>query len=133
MKWLAINFSNKDGGSVPITEITSLIDRLQKMNKDRGNIFTLNYIKNCRSDLLNFLSKNKIKSGQVSLTSDGIPKILNTLIPLVRSESYLAIAMILTVLYSTRALKLGGPVNLDSITQPQKGDVPNISLFMGSF
>jgi len=131
--WIATSFSSKEGGSVPVGLCIKLIARFQPFIKSHGPIWTLGYIKNVRTSLLSYLSGSKVRVPGVAVTGDGIPKILGDLIPLVRARSYLVISLILTILYSTRSLKLGGPVNTDSITQPFTGDVTNLSMFVGSF
>jgi len=131
--WIATSFTSKEGGSVPVGLCIKLIARFQPFIKSHGPIWTLGYIKNVRTSLLSYLSGSKVRVPGVAVTGDGIPKILGDLIPLVRARSYLAISLILTILYSTRSLKLGGPVNTDSITQPFTGDVTNLSMFVGSF
>jgi len=130
--WITSNLTSKEGGSVSLESLLGLIMRLHRLLKDRGEKFTLSYIKDVRLSLLGYLG-GRITPTSVSLTKDGIPKILGSLIPYIRNDSYLVIAMTLTVLYSTRALKLGGPTNTDSITQPFSGDVTNVSMFAGSF
>lgn len=67
------------------------------------------------------------------MTKDGIPVILGDLIPLVRSGSYIVISMILTVLMSTRSLKIKSTPDIISITQPFKGDVTNLMIFSSDF
>jgi hypothetical protein len=90
-------------------------------------------VKSLRIAFLNHLSGDSKPSPGISLTKDGIPKLLGDLIPEIRKRSYLVIAMICTVLWASRSLKIGNLPNTDSITQPINGDVPNISLFMGDF
>lgn len=99
----------------------------------RGEKWALAYIKSTRSNLLNYLSGSNNFDPLSTSTKDGIPKIIKGLIKYIRSDSYLVIAMILTVLYSTRSLRLGINLDFDSITQPFKGDVTNTSMFMKSF
>jgi hypothetical protein len=83
---------------------------------------------------MNYLSGNPERDSLSVCTKDGIPKCLGDLIPLVRRESYLAIAMIHTILFSTRSLKTGKKPDLSTITQPNKvGDVPNLDKHMASF
>lgn len=82
---------------------------------------------------MNYLSGNPLRSGVAKCTGDGIPIILGTLIPLIRSRSYRVIAMVFTVLFSTRALSIGRTPNLETITQPNNGDVPDLSKYMKDF
>jgi len=129
--WLTIVL--KDGGTMPINELIKIINHLLKINKSRGTRFTIMYMKAVRADFISYLSGSDIKSGLVSLTRDGIPKILGNLIPLVRRKSYLVIAMICTILWSSRALSIGKNPNYSSITSAPKGTLSNILMFSSDF
>lgn len=82
---------------------------------------------------MNYFSGNPLRDPLVKCTKDGIPLILGDLIRFVRVRQYLVIAIIFTVLFSTRSLKIGKNPDTSSITQPCKGDVPDITKHMGSF
>lgn len=129
--WLSLTFIV--GDSIPVSEVEKLVTRLHVLYLSRGERFLLSYIKDVRSDLLNYLSGNSIRSGNISLTSDGLPKILGSLLPKVRGRSYRNIAMILTVLYSTRSLSIGSPTDISSIVSPPTGDLRNILMFNSDF
>jgi len=131
--WLALSLSSREGGSMPVSACNKLITRLQDLNEHKGQQWTLEYMKSCRVILLSYLSGKPVRLSGVAVTGDGIPKVLGDLIPIIRGGSALAISLVLTVLYSTRSLKLGGPVDFASITQPCKGDVTNLAMYAGSF
>jgi len=131
--WLALSLTSREGGSMPVSACNKLITRLQDLNEHKGQQWTLEYMKSCRVILLSYLSGKPVRLSGVAVTGDGIPKVLGDLIPIIRGGSALAISLVLTVLYSTRSLKLGGPVDFASITQPCKGDVTNLAMYAGSF
>jgi hypothetical protein len=114
--------------------LVKLINHLETVYKSKGVHFYILYCKSIRGNLMNYLSGNPERDSLSVCTKDGIPKCLGDLIPLVRRESYLAIAMIHTILFSTRSLKTGKKPDLSTITQPNKvGDVPNLDKHMASF
>lgn len=82
---------------------------------------------------MNYLSGNPIKYPLVKCTNDGIPIILKNLIPHVRVKSNRVIALIFTILFSTRSLQIGKVPDINPITQPCKGDVPDLTKWMRSF
>jgi hypothetical protein len=131
VQWIALSFTGK--GSIPVALLTNLIERLKLVSVSRGEEASLEFVKNLRGALLNYLSGDLKPTPEIGLTKDGVPKFLGPLIPYVRERSHLVIAGICTVLWSTRSLKIGKDPNFDSITQPATRDVPNISMFMGSF
>nr|UUW21464.1 MAG: RNA-dependent RNA polymerase [Xiaogan mito-like virus 1] len=129
--WLLVGFIPT--GTVPLSHLSDLIDRLIVLCKQRGEREALRYIKALRSDLIGYLSGNPIRSGLVSLTSDSIPKFFGDLIPHIRGKSYRVIAMICTILWCTRALSLGSPIDTSTITNPPKGQVANVFIFCSDF
>jgi len=130
IKWLAVSFGDS---ALPLNRLLSLNTSILQLIQARGEREALIYIKALRSDLINYLSGNVIKSGKVRLTGDGIPVFLGDLIPFVRSKSYRVIAMICTILWATRALSLGSKQDISSIVDPSKEVTNNIFMFAGSF
>lgn len=129
--WIVKSF--KFDCSIPVTPLIKLVERLEAVSTAKGDLGLILITKSIRSNLLNYLSSNPERDSRTATTHDGIPTILGDLIPLVRRKSYLVIAMILTILFSTRSLKINSDPDTDSITQPWKGDVTGLSMYMGQF
>ena len=94
-----------------------LIKDLYKQTS-RGDRFAIDYIKATRSNLTNYLSGNPVRNSLSRCTKDGIPVILGNLIPIIRSEPYVILPMVYSILFSTRPLKLGNSPDTASITMP---------------
>lgn len=103
------------------------------MLENNGPNYTIKYIKAVRGNFYNYLSNNVLRNPLARSTKDGIPIVLGGLIPLVREGNMRLIALILTILTATRSLKIISEPDLDTITQPVKGEVPDISKHMASF
>jgi len=131
VRWILKNFNPLI--SVPLGPYDALLDRLTLVKKSVGINEFLLIIKSVRSNYINYLSGNPERDCKTRCTKDGLPVILGDLIPIIRGGSGKEIYIILTILYSTRALKTKANPNTDSITQPFNGDVTNLSMFMGSF
>jgi len=132
VNWITISFK-PDSGLVSQQALSKLIQSLAKLQTNRGPMALVMYCKIVRGNLMNYLSSNSERIPGCALTRDGIPVILGDLIPYIRNSSYLAIAMIFTILFSTRSLNLGKSPVINSIIQPQKGDVPNLVYYMKFF
>lgn len=130
VRWLC---SSTGGTSLPLHHYEALCIRLQDIYDKNGPLYTIQYIKAIRGNFYNYLSNNVLRNPIARSTSDGIPVILGDLIPLVRGRHMRAIALILTILTCTRSLKIKIDPDLSTITQPIKGDVPDLSKHMGSF
>jgi len=130
VKWLVISSKSS---SIPVHLIIDLCMRLQKVLEHNGYKYTILYIKAVRGNLYNYLSSNPLRNPIAKTTKDGIPLVLGDLIPLIRSGHKRVIALVLTVLTATRSLKFKDEVDTSSITQPVKGDVPNITKYMSQF
>jgi len=104
----------------------ALIYRLESLEKSRGLRWTLDHIKGTRQCLLAYLSGKPTSIPGIRLTSDGIPVILGALIPYVRSGSdNRLLAYLTTILYASRALKLGKDPDIESITRAHNGGIPS--------
>lgn len=85
----------------------SLITRLAIIKDTRGPAAFVLYIKGTRTALLNYLAGTSIRVKGVSTYSDGIPKVLKDFVPYLRDNpSPQLVRMLLTILYSTRSLKV---------------------------
>nr|QDH91115.1 MAG: RNA-dependent RNA polymerase [Mitovirus sp.] len=129
--WLCLGITTQS--SVPVHLLQKLCDHLHRISSDRGIYFAIAYCKASRGNLMNYLSGNPLRNPIAKCTGDGIPICLGALIPSVRKRSYLVIAMIFTVLFSTRALKSGKSPDLTSVTQPFNGKSTDIVKYGGDF
>jgi hypothetical protein len=120
----------------PYREYQILVDSLLRINKTRGPVFLIKYIKSTRQALNIHLSGEfpvKRIPG-VRVTSDGIPLILGPLIgPVRRGQSPATLQIVNTILYSTRALNLEAIPDTSSITSPPKGDLLVIKQYQRQF
>jgi len=111
-----------------------LILKLEKAF-DRGPEAGISYAKAVRTNFLNYLSGNQERAPGVKCTSDGIPLVLNEFAEQIRRGDCPReiLAGINTVLFATRALKLGTLVDTTSITEPTIVVSPDISKYAKSF
>ncbi|AZT88624.1 RNA-dependent RNA polymerase [Ophiocordyceps sinensis mitovirus 2] len=133
VKWLSLNLK-QDQPSIPVTDLIALCERYTKLSKDRGILFAMKHCKATRNNLYNYLSGNPIRD--ITSRCDkgtGLPIILGSCAKQLEKDSYRNIAMILTVLSCTRALKFKTEPDVSSITQPVKGDVPDLTKHMLMF
>jgi len=130
INWLLISFGDKQ--PVLLKDFTVLLKVLEKIQNERGPKGLISYCKSLRGNLFNYFSGNNIRIPGVKLTKDGIPKVLHSLIPIIRRRQFLVIAIILTILFSTRALKIGKNPNFEPIIARPK-DMPDLSEFVDSF
>nr|UVX28917.1 MAG: RNA dependent RNA polymerase [Ustilaginoidea virens mitovirus 1] len=129
--WLCLSTCAKP--SLPIPLFEALITRLEKIESSRGQAYLVDYCKALRMSLMNYFSGNPFRPSEVKHTRDGIPVILGPLIESVRGRSYRVIAMIFTILFSTRSLSIGKDPDIQTITQPCIGDVNVVNKWMGHF
>jgi hypothetical protein len=121
--------------SRPIRDYETLVNCLIRVGKTRGQPFLIEYIKKVRLSLLHHLSgeyKEKIVCG-ISVTSDGIPKVLGALIASVRRRQSPILQIVTTLLFATRALNLGTVVDTSPITDPSKEAFPLDGKYVRSF
>lgn len=113
--------------------LVSLVGRIESISKGRGTLFLIAYLKATRTNLLSYLSGSGKRDPLSAVTKDGIPLILGDLIPLIRGKQYNIVSIVLTILFSTRSLKLEPSPDIYSITQLFKGDVTNVGMYLDSF
>lgn len=127
--WLATSFTFKTGGSIPLSLVIDLIHRLDKVVKSRGPEEGLHFVKSLRSAVLNYLSGD-VKPVGINLTKDGVPTFLCGLIPYFRRSQYLVIAIVNTILWSTRSLKIGKAPDISPIKEQGLKTLPdNLMIF----
>lgn len=101
-------------------ELLTLARRLEITFEQRGTDAGMTFVKSVRQNLLNYLSGNPERAPGVRCTKDGIPLVLGAFKKELRDGNCpRLVAGILTVLYSTRALKLGSKVDTSSIRVPR--------------
>lgn len=131
VRWMCLNLTIKP--SLPIHHFVALCDKLDLIMRSRGLISTIKYVKSVRSNLMNYLSGNPLRDPLSKCTKDGIPVVLGDLIPLIRSGHNRLLAFVLTVLTSTRSLKIKTEPNTETITQPWTGEVTNLLMWRRQF
>lgn len=101
------------------------IRKLDVIYQNNGPIGTTKYIKSLRAEYLNYLSGSpRDPASRIKLTTDGIPVDFGDIIPMIRAADICennVLPILSTILWSTRALKLGKQPNVNSITDPSMG------------
>lgn len=142
VKWLSVLLQIKerlvlksgDTANLPQKLLDDLCKRLSTRIKTRGVKDTISFVKATRNNFYNYLSGNPLRvEGSKCFGSPSFPSILGPLKKYVDDENLNVIRLILTVLTASRALKLKGEVDMSSVTQPIKGDVPDLTQNMPSF
>lgn len=113
--------------SWPHSRISQLCTRFLELEKERGSLATIKYIKGCRTAFLAYLSGKPVKVAGVRLTSDGLPKVLGPLIPYLRSAQPPVdlLRFVRTVLWRPRCLALGRVPDITPIVRGPKVRYPN--------
>lgn len=99
--------------------------------KTRGLSWTISIAKGTRQAYLAYLSGKPIKVTGIKQTSDGLPCILGDLIPAIRrlhiqgEGEIRLLAYVNTILFGTRALKLGQVPDFTSIIGAFNGSIPS--------
>jgi hypothetical protein len=121
LTWLSRSFET--GFICNLKDFDQVSETIRGLEKTRGTLFALSYLKAVRNIRLSYLSGEpkldmKVK---VKLTRDGIPVILGPWIPKIRSKSISSFErrFILTILYCSRALSLGKNPDLSTIESPR--------------
>jgi hypothetical protein len=116
--WLSVSFET--GFIVKVKDFHLRAKTLGDLEKTRGTIFALAYVKAVRNTRLSYLSgENKTDAKvKVKLTHDGIPVCLGPWIGPIRSKTITSFQrrFVMTRLYASRALSLGSDPDLTTIT-----------------
>lgn len=108
-----VNASSMD--LVPI--ITQYRDLIVQLMESRGVPFTVSYIKNVRNAVMRYVSGEPlIESPGVELDSDGFPKKVSFLKPLLTDSE--GVKVVLTLLTLLRAISLKPVLDTKTITDP---------------
>jgi hypothetical protein len=130
ISWLLLSFGEKQ--PVLLRDFLDLLKVLEDIQNKRGPKGLIEFCKSLRGNLFNYFSGNNIRIPGVKLTKDGIPRVLRTLIPSVRRKQFLVIAIVLTILFSTRSLKLGRNPDFGPIEAP-RNELPDLTKNIDSF
>jgi hypothetical protein len=134
VKWLTLSLSREDKPNIPLSLLTDLCNKLSTRLKSRGIKDTIKYIKSVRGNFYNYLSGNILRdAGSPCYGEQSFPSILGPLKKYVDDDNYNVIRIILTILTATRSIKIKGEVDTSTITQPVKGDVPDLTQYMPDF
>lgn len=133
MIWILAVF--KLAGPGPIELYQPLLSKLERVYKTRGERGLVDYVKGVRTNLLNYLSGNSIRVLGIEQTKDSFPRIL---VPVfgkdkVRKFPAARLQIVFTILYSTRALKLGRVPDIKPITSAGENLPTDIGMFAVSF
>jgi len=124
----------EDKPSIPLILLEDLCQRFSNIIKGRGVKEAIRYAKATRNNFYNYLSKNPLRiEGSPCYGETQFPSILGPLKKYIDDENYDVIRLVLTILTASRALKLKGEVDTSSITQPVKGEVPDLTQNMPAF
>nr|DAC76946.1 TPA_inf: RNA-dependent RNA polymerase [Entomophthora muscae mitovirus 7] len=130
--WIFQEFNLKISGRM--SDYIDLILRLDRLLYNRGALETLKYIKGTRTAYLAYLSGKPVRVKGVRTTKDGIPVILGDFVPKIRKGPTPAMLQLInTILFCTRALKLGRTPDFSPIINPPKRDPINIGEFVDDF
>lgn len=134
VKWLCLSINNDGKPSIPLELLEDLCKKLSVRLKSRGIRDTLTFMKATRNNFYNYLSGNPLRHAESSCYGPSqFPSILGPLKKYVDNEHHNVLRLILTILTASRAIKLKSEVDTSSITQPVKGDVPDLTKHMPSF
>lgn len=130
--WIFQSFNLRISGQM--RHYIDLLLRFDHLNKSRGAIATVSYIKDCRTMLLRYLSGNPVRIKGVRSTKDGLPTILGDLIPMIRKgESPASLQILNTIMFCTRALRLGRNADISPIIDGPKRDPIDIGIYTDEF
>lgn len=130
--WLMKKFRNTEEctqtNQVASEAMEHLYSKLDTILWSRGPDELVKYLKLVRQAHKNFLAEELQPLQGIGLTSDGIPKVFKGLIPIVRksridNESMWILPFLNTLLWSTRALKIGKRPDIGPITHPFSGTI----------
>lgn len=104
---------------VLLDQLLTTIIRVFQTRGDRGGI---DFIKSVRGNVLNYLSSNPERLPGVSLRASGLPKCLGALARIIEEKGLPTFGwrVLLTVLFSTRALTLHPEPDIKAIEDPLK-------------
>jgi hypothetical protein len=135
MDWLLRSMKTEATGLRPLLHL--LLKRLDRIERTRGTIALINYVKDVRLVLWNYLAQTsdlKVPKG-VKVTKDGIPQVFGDLIPLIRrGDSPALLQMLNTILTASRSLQKGSKADTSTITDPTKSSLSyNITEYADDF
>lgn len=122
-------------GTGPMELYQPLLTKLERVYKTRGERGLIDYVKGVRTNLLNYLSGSLDRVSGIEATKDGFPRIL---VPVFGKSStrefpVAKLQIVFTILYSTRALKLGRVPDIKPITSAGEILPTGIGMYVVSF
>nr|UPW42158.1 MAG: putative RNA dependent RNA polymerase [Guangdong mito-like virus 4] len=127
--------SGVNPSGLSLAEFDYLLSHLESVFKTRGLKFGIAYVKAIRTNVMNYLSGNPERVRIVKLAAGGIPMCLGPLRKVVIEQNPIKLRFVLTILFSTRALKLKSEPDIDAIIAPSKRGTSyrGISMFVVDF
>lgn len=111
-----------------------LLQKMDTVMSSRGHVALIKYCKAVRASVLGYLSGNPDRPPGVKCTKDGIPTALGPLIDELRQrETPGNLPFLMTILFSTRALKVGTSPDFSPISSPPSVEVPDIGEYAKKF
>lgn len=107
-----------------------LIAKILKVFKTRGIIAGFSFVKAVRGNVLNYLSGNPERIPGVKLRPSGLPAALGSLAELLEKGRvpHKGVQLLLTILYSTRALKGKPDPDISTIIEPSNRSVSDLEI-----
>jgi hypothetical protein len=99
--WLGVNLSVNP--SLPLRLFVEFTERLDLVKRSRGEAYAVDYCKAIRGNLMNYLSGNPSRDRLSKCNKEGLPIVLGPLMEYFRKKSVREIALVFTILFSTRA------------------------------
>lgn len=118
-----------------LSECAPLISTLERVFLTRGMVSGFAFVKAVRLNVLNYLSGNPERDRSVKLSAHGIPACLGPLRKVVAEQSPDKLRFVLTILFSTRALKTRPDPSIEPIVGPSnRGNTySGLSMFVVEF
>jgi len=103
-------------------ELEKLLTSIILVFQTRGDKAGIAYTKAIRGNLMNYLSGNPERIPGVALRKSGLPRVLGSIGKLIEKGEVptFGLRLLLTVLFSTRALIIKAEPDIGSITDPLK-------------
>lgn len=120
LKWLVSSLKKED--QVPIGDFSIYLGYLQRVEKTRGKRALFAFSKAVRLNVMNYLSGNPERDTSVRLTPrERLPICLGPLLKYIIDETpTVRLRLVMTILFSTRALRSEAEPDLESIVLPPK-------------
>jgi hypothetical protein len=103
-------------------ELDKLLTSIILVFQTRGDKAGIAYVRAIRGNLMNYLSNNPERIPGVTLRKSGLPEVLGNIAKILEKREIptLGLRLLLTVLFSTRALIINSDPDFSSISDPLK-------------